>query len=165
MKKCMIVFSLFAATATAAPVVSDVAVSVDAVNRTTAVTYKLSEAAVVTFDVRTNGVSIGGVYLQGTVGDVNRRLSAGEKKLTWCWPKGADGVALTAGATATVTAWSLDNLPDYIVCDFSENNTLSFYANAESIPGGIQDDRYKTDCFVLRRIPAKGVVWKMSTVN
>ena len=163
MKKCMIVFSLFAATATAAPVVSDVAVSVDAVNRTTAVTYKLSEAAVVTFDVRTNGVSIGGAYLQGTVGDVNRKLSAGEKTLTWCWPKGADGVALTAGATATVTAWPLDNLPDYIVCDFSENNTLSFYANAESIPGGIQDDRYKTDCFVLRRIPAKGVVWKMGS--
>ena len=164
MKKMVSVISvLVSASALAAPEVSGVSVAVDPTWRTTTVKYSLSKPAVITFDVRTNGVSIGGAYLQGTVGDVNRKLSAGEKTLTWCWPKGADALALSADATATVTAWPLDNLPDYIVCDFSENNTLSFYANAESIPGGIQDDRYKTDCFVLRRIPAKGVVWNMGS--
>lgn len=164
MKKIISFFPLFAsAIAFAAPVVSDVTVSVDTVRRTTTVDYSLNETAVVTFDVQTNGVSIGGVYLQGAVGDVSRKIAHGARKIVWCWPKGADRLALSADAEVVVTAWPLDNLPDYIVCDLCAQKGLFFYANAESIPGGIGDDRYKTDYLVIRRIPAKGVVWKMGS--
>ena len=164
MKKIISFFPLFAsAIAFAAPVVSDVTVSVDTVRRTTTVDYSLDKTAVVTFDVQTNGVSIGGVYLQGTVGDVSRKIAHGARKIVWCWPKGADSLALSADAEVVVTAWPLDNLPDYVVCDLCAQKGLFFYANSESIPGGIGDDRYKTDYLVIRRIPAKGVVWKMGS--
>ena len=164
MRKSILIFLLFNVAALfAVPEVSVSDVSVDAVNRTTVINYVLSETAVVTFDVQIDGVSIGGEYLQGAVGDVSRKIAAGERKIVWCWPKGADSIALSATAKVVVTAWPLDNLPDYVVCDLCAQKGLFFYANAESIPGGIGDDRYKTDYLVIRRIPAKGVVWKMGS--
>ena len=163
--KNLISLLVFSASAMAwcAPEVSILGVTVDQVRRTTTVRYSLSETAVVTFDVQTNGVSIGGAKLRGTVGDVNRKIAAGERTAVWCWPNGADGVALSADAAAVVTAWPLDHLPDFIVCDLCANKGFFFYADAESIPGGIGDRRYKTDYLVIRRIPAKGVVWKMGS--
>ena len=163
MKKILsVVLPAISFVALAAPEVSGVNVSVDAVRRTTTVSYSLSEDAVVTFDVLTNGVSIGGANLQGVVGDVNRRVEAGSRTLVWCWPQYLNGPQLPAAATVRVTAWPLNDLPDYIVCECSAG-ALSFYANAESIPGGVGDDRYKTDYLVLRRIPAKGVIWQMGS--
>ena len=164
MKKILsVILPAISFVALAAPEVSDVNVSVDAVFRTTTVSYSLSEDAVVTFDVLTNGVSIGGANLQGVVGDVNRMVEAGSRTLVWCWPQELNGPQLPAAATVRVTAWPLDDLPDYIVCDLCTSGALSFYANAESIPGGVGDDRYKTDYLVLRRIPAKGVTWQMGS--
>jgi formylglycine-generating enzyme required for sulfatase activity len=38
-----------------------------------------------------------------------------------------------------------------------------YYETPESLPGegGVTNVRYKTDCLVMRRIPAKGVQWRM----
>ena len=164
MKKILsVILPAISFVALAAPEVSGVNVSVDAILRTATVSYSLSEDAVVTFDVLTNGVSIGGANLQGVVGDVNRRVEAGSRTLVWCWPQDLNGPQLPAATTVRVTAWPLDSLPDYIVCDLCSSGALSFYANAESIPGGVGDDRYKTDYLVMRRIPAKGVTWQMGS--
>ena len=164
MKKILaLTFATAALSAVAAPEVTGVTVSVDAERRTAGVAYHLSEDAVITFDVLTNGVSIGGALLRGAVGDVNRKVEAGDRSLVWCWPGDVDGAQLSAAATVRVTAWPLDSLPDYMVCDLRATKALTFYANAESIPGGVGDDMYKTDYMVFRRIPAKGVKWLMGS--
>ena len=164
MKKIFaLAFAPLAFAAVAAPEVSGVGVSIDAEGRKATISYTLSEDAVVTFDVLTNGVSIGGTHLRGAVGDVNRRIAAGSRSITWCWSDAIDGAQLSAAATVRVTAWPLDHLPDYMVCDLRSTGAISFYPNAESIPGGVGDDMYKTDYIVFRRIPAKGVRWQMGS--
>ena len=47
------------------------------------VTYRLAEPAIVTFDVRTNGVSIGAANLKSVTGDVWRRVDAGAHRIVW----------------------------------------------------------------------------------
>ena len=171
--KQILVLSLVTAAvaASAAPSVSGTAVSVDVKTRTATVTYTLSESAVVTFDILTNGVSVGGRNLRGAVGDVNRKVASGPGTITWCWPQDFDGLQLAANAaTVRVTAWPLDSLPDYMVCDLRvpggsivKGTCMSFYPGEDFLPGGIESDAYRTDYLVLRRIPAKGVKWRMGS--
>ena len=55
------------------------------------VAYTLDEPAIVTFDVKTNGVSIGDANLKLAYGDVHRVVGAGARTLFWpayeAWPE------------------------------------------------------------------------------
>ena len=43
------------------------------------------------------------------------------------------------------------------------SNSVSYYSSTNTLPGGIAGDTYRDDRLLLRRIPAKNVVWRMGS--
>ena len=164
------------ATLTAAvPEVSN-ATMTQAADRLVTITYNLADApAVITLDIQTNNTqgtwtSIGGANIQNVTGDVWKKVETGNRTIQWrpdlSWPdhKVADG-----GARAVVTAWALDNTPDYMVVDISaaaQPNTQMYYPAVEFLPGGLfGNDDYRTTKLVMRKIMAKDVMWTMGSTT
>ena len=162
----------------AVPVVSNVEMSQTSGKRVN-ITYSLSEAAVVTLEVQTNAntsasaedpgwTSIGGAAVSNAKGDVWKKVESGTRTITWnprdTWP---DHVIDAGGARAKVTAWALDNPPDYMVVDITsaaQPNTQKYYPGVDYLPGGILGNpNYRTGMLVLRKIMAKNVTWMMGS--
>ena len=177
MKKTVLSLTLGAALGgfgDAVPVVSDATMEQPTGTREVTITYTLSDApAVVTLDIQTNATdgtwaSIGGENIQRVTGDVWKKVETGEHEIKWqpdiSWPghKIADG-----GARAVVTAWSVDNPPDYMVVDLSTTGgpgTERYYPAVEFLPGGIlKNEDYRLGKIVMRKISAKGVTWQMGS--
>ena len=179
-----------AATAGAAiaamPEVSNVTMT-QAANRLVTITYQLTDApAVVTLDIQTNAnvsaaandpgwTSIGGVAVCNAQGDVWKQVS-GKATYTITWQpdqtwKGPDenGFKIAAnGARARVTAWPIDNTPDYMAVDISaaaQPNTQTYYPAADFVPGGVTNSLYKTTTLLMRKIMAKDVTWTMGSTT
>lgn len=146
-------------------------ISVDAVTqgatRAVTVSYTLSgEPAVVTLDaVTTNGAAMAASDLLVVSGGANRLMQTGSHTLVWQPPADSGFGPFDAGAvTVTLKAWPTNAPPDYLVIDLIQPaRGARYYTSAEAIPGGVTDVRYKTDCLVLRRIPAAGVTWRMGS--
>lgn len=151
----------------AVPSVRNVAMTQDAATRTVTISYELVNGpAIVTFDVRTNGVSIGTAHLDYAVGDVHRTVQTGpNRKIYWQADKAwLDHVLADAAAEAVITAWSPDVPPPYLVLNLVNANDVRHYATPWELPGGgVTNVLYKTDYLVLRRIAAKNVEWTMGT--
>lgn len=175
MKRLMTAVAAGAAlNALAIPVVSEATMTQHPNSREVTITYTLADAsAVVTLDVQTNATdgtwaSIGGENVQNVTGDVWKKVEVGARTILWrpdlSWPnhKIAEG-----GARAVVTAWSLDNPPDYMVVDITPNavaNSERYYPAAEFLPGGILGNvDYRQSLIVLRKIAAKDVTWTMGS--
>ena len=158
---CAVAGLAMAAGAGAAPVVSDVTLTQASPNRLY-IDYKLSEPAVVTFDVLTNGVSIGRELLENFTGDCRKVVKTESGRIAWkgithVWP---DVVVPNKGMTAVVTAWATNAPPDYMIVDLANTN-VSWYVKEEDIPGGtVLRDEYKTTKLVMRRIHAKGETFR-----
>ncbi|MGI5869513.1 MAG: formylglycine-generating enzyme family protein [Kiritimatiellia bacterium] len=122
------------------------------------VTYDLAgEDAIVTFDIQTNGVSIGKSLLKNATGDVFKVVSTGSgRTITWN-PREAmdDRDVKFENARAVVTAWKKGAPPDYYVLDLVDG-AKNFYETESQLPGGIESDVYRTSKMVFRRIHAKG---------
>ena len=120
------------------------------------VTYDLDAAAIVTFDVTTNGVSIG----QGAAqvgGDANRRTLAGTgKRVVWMPHRDWEGHRL-ANVQVQLKAWDVDNPPLYLAVEL-HGGDVEYYASADLVPGGVTNRRYKTSHLLMRRIPAKDTI-------
>lgn len=157
--------SLFALTASAAaPQVSNVTMTQDQVSRTVRIGYDIAgDPGIVTFDILTNGVSIGAANVKHAVGDVGRiQTPDGERKeILWPAAKSWPGHNIKdACVTAVVTAWATNNPPPVMVIDIATKEK-SFYCDLAQLPGGISDSVYKTDKLVMKRIPAAGITWRM----
>jgi len=144
--------------AVASPKVTDVRLSQDG-HRRLHIDYALDADAVVTFDVMTNGVSIGRDLLETFTGNFGV-VEAGARRISWDtranWPD-----QICTNMTATVKAWSPDAPPDYMIVDLVHSN-VNWYASEAEIPGGtVLRDEYKTTKLVLRRIHARGIPWRM----
>ena len=137
-------------------------------NRVLKVEYTLDEPAIVTFDVKTNSVSIGAANLKLAYGDVHRVVAAGAHTLFWpafeAWPEHSakkDGMDFSV----TVTAWATNSPPDYMLIKLvgDDKGARTFYTAPEQLPGvgGVTNDMYKTDYLVMRRIPAAGKTYRM----
>ena len=178
--------------AVGSPVVSDVRMNQPVGSHKVTITYKLSEPAVVTLDVLTNATpnastgwtSIGGEAVCTAQGAVWRKVTdadadaSGDYTITWrpdlSW-KDDEGNCLNveAGcAKAVVTAWALNNTPNYMVVDIStgaQPNTQRYYPAVDFLPGAEPGQRgaitnnaiYKTTMLVMRKIMAKDVTWTM----
>ena len=166
MKRLMTAVAAGAAlNALAVPVVSEATMTQHPNSREVTITYTLADAsAVVTLDVQTNATdgtwaSIGGENVQNVTGDAWKKVEVGARTILWrpdlSWPNHriAEG-----GARAVVTAWSLDNPPDYMVVDITPNavaNSERYYPAAEFLPGGILGNvDYRQSLIVLRKIAA-----------
>ena len=141
------------------------------------ITYTLTAApVVVTLDIETNTASgawgsIGGEHIQRVSGDVNRQVS-GKATYTISWLPDRDwpGNLVESGkARAVVTAWPLDNTPDYLVVNLLTTTSLPtarYYASTNFLPGGLlSNPAYRTSSIVMRKILAKDVTWTMGCVN
>jgi formylglycine-generating enzyme required for sulfatase activity len=163
------------ATLTAAvPEISGVTMT-QANDRLVTINYKLVDApAVVTVDVQTNNAnggwaSIGGEAVWNAMGDVWKKVEIGNHTITWrpdhSWP---DHKIAAGGARAVVTAWALDNTPDYMAVDVSsaaQPGTQTYYPAADFVPGGVTNGLYKTTKLLMRKIMAKDVTWTMGSTT
>ena len=175
--------------ATATPVVSNVTMTQGSAGRQVTITYSLTEDAVVTLDVLTNATpnvatgwaSIGGAAVSNAKGAVWRRVTSadanGQGKYTITWrpdlswtDANGRGFNIANGcAKAVVTAYALDNTPDYMVVDIAaaaQPNTQKYYPSADFLPGGILGNTaYRTSMLVMRKIMAKDVTWTMGSTT
>ena len=131
----------------------------DAAGRVT-VEYAIDEDAIVTCEMLVDGVPVEDRILVTLFGDVNRRISAGTGKRIF-WHPSASGLSADGSVSARLTAWPLDNPPDFMAVDLTIRNSRRYYASVGQIPYGITNGIYKTDILLMRKIPAAGVVWRM----
>ena len=127
------------------------------------ITYTLSEApGIVTFDILTNGVSIGAQNLTNAVGDVNRLVQPGNRTIKWnahdVWP---GHKFATPCVTARVTVWPENAPPDWLAVDLTKAECpVSYYTSEMALPWGRiwQNKKYKGDVMLMRKIPASHVL-------
>ena len=161
----------------ATPQVTSVSMAQSSSSRLVTIDYTFTgEDAVITLDVQTNApggawASIGGAAVCNAQGEVWKKVSndGSTHHITWrpdlSWP---DHVIADGGARAVITAWTLDNTPDYMVVDVSEAaqpNTQRYYPSADSVPGGVSNGLYKTTTVLMRKIMAKDVMWTMGSTS
>ena len=153
----------------AVPTVSNVTTTQDARRKVT-VTYTLSgEAGIVTLTAQTNRgdnvwIDVDDAALTFVAGDVNKVVEPGDRSLTWLphksWP---DHFIVGGNIRIGVKAWAKSAPPDYMVVSLVSSKDVRFYTSAAAVPGGVQDDRYKTDYMAFRKIRAAGVRWRMGS--
>ena len=157
------------------PQISNVRLEQNSVSRRVTVRYDLDEAAVVTMDVLTNGVSIGGANIQAVGGDCFKKVVAGNNHVvTWdphlSWPDHKFGAGVIS---VRMTAWALDNTPDYMVVDLAAANTVRYYPGVDFLPGSTPGQQgavtnnptYKTSKLIMRKIMASGIEWTMGSAT
>ena len=174
MKKTIFAFlSLSAAALFADPSISDDIVVTQADDGTVTVDYELKGGpAVVTMDVKVSSggswASVGDENLWSVVGDVNRKVANGNGRIVWK-PSVTFGSSLKPdGMKVVLTAWPMDDTPDYLVADLAVTaaDRIRYYASSNALPGGLLDNlEYRTSKLVMRKVPAKGVTWKMGTTT
>ena len=164
--------------AAAMPEVTSVALAQDEGSKWTTITYALSGApAVVTLDVQTNSVigtvtnwvSIGGTNLGefDAAQPVFRKVEAnGTYTISWnpvaTW---SNQTVRAGGIRAVVTAWAMDDTPDYMVVDPTGTAVTRYYPSVDFLPGGLlANEAYRKTLLVMRKIRAKNVPWTMGTV-
>ena len=169
-----------AALPAAVPEVSGVTMA-QASDRLVTITYTLADApAVITLDVQTNvtgdvWASIGGEAVWNAMGDVWRRVETGSRTITWhpdhSWP---DHKIEGNNTRAVVTAWALENTPDYMVVDLTVDNTVRYYPGVDFLPKKGFDQAgaavtnnpdYKTTKLLMRKIMARGIEWTMGSTT
>ena len=166
--------------------VTTVTMSQDIPTRLVTINYTLSDQpAVITLDIETNIVvngetigwaSIGGEHVCNATGDVWKKIEKTTGVITWrpdqSW-EGPDGKGfkvdgVTYKARAKVTAYAMNNTPDYMVVDVSDAaqpNTQKYYPSVDFLPGGIlSNTNYRATKLVMRKIMAKDVEWTMGSV-
>lgn len=136
------------------------------------ISYTLANApAVVTLDIIDGSdASIGGAYIGASVsGDVFRKVATdGAHEILW-HPSTGDFKLPAGGVRAVVTAYPLDDTPDYMVVSAANHpagsaDLVRYYPGEDFLPGGLHKNReYKSSKIVMRRIRAKDVEWTMGS--
>ena len=160
------VLSAFAVSCTyaAAPQVTVTGLSRDAATRRVTVKYRLYDApAVITVSFLTNGAPVAAEDCAFVIGDVNRRIDRLEEDLTIGWTPKVGVLGKSSKLSACISAWPVDAPPDYMDICLSISNCVRYYARKESVPGGVTNRIYKSERLLLRKIPARNVVWTMGT--
>ena len=166
---CMLALAASVSSA-AMPTVTGMSVSQVKGEKVVTISYTIDEPAVVTLELLTNGVPVAETDLTTLQGEMNCRVEAGPRAFTWV-PYAEPGLSahpersLPGGLTARLTAWAVDNPPDWMVADLRSDRAkdVRFYVTSNAIPGGIGSDVYKTDKLVMRKVHARNVEWMMGS--
>lgn len=169
------VFATALSAAFSAPVVSNVSVSQTSPGGDVAVTYDLSEDAIVTAEFLSVADGQADVSLASwrLYGDVCKRVASGSGR-SFVWRP--EGGAASEDVRVVVRAWTDANPPPVLVQDLVlpiedaniatyKTNELGrlYYPSLAALPGGVTSRRYKTAKMAFVRIPAKGVTWWMGS--
>lgn len=148
------------------PSVSGVGISQDSALRLITVSYSLSADAIVTAELeRRDGSGWRAISCEEYAhvsGDVNARIAAGSRSFTYR-PSGNTGRLEAGDFRVNVRAWTESEPPPYMVVDLVLPSAVEYYADTNAIPHGVTDNRYKLSKLVMRRIPARGVTWRMGS--
>ena len=134
------------------------------------IVYNLAgDDAIVTLDdILMDGVSIGPSNVTTVVGQAARKVRSGNGRMIYWNPrKDIPRRELTGTLTAKLTAWPTNNPPDFMmvrldVANATNYNNVFWYSSAACLPdGGLTNPVYRLSRYVMRRIPAKNVVWRM----
>ena len=140
----------------------------DAGTRTVNIVYDLSEDAIVTLSATTNGVALPDAALRSAAGDVNRLVTAGTgKRICWNPDESWPGQIVDSGVEFKIQKWPLSDPPPYMALDLTHScmTNIFWYSSADAMPEPITNDIWKTDFMVMRRVPAKDVVWMMGVAT
>lgn len=149
------------------PVVSNVSLVQSAENGLVEITYDLAGSdAVVTLEIQEE---VGGVWKTLTgeaftddfAGDAAVKVSVGTGKKVF-WRPAIAGTVSARKYRPVLTAYPTDNPPDYMGVDLA-SGALRFYSNSNTVPYGVKSRFWKLDRMLMRKIPAKGVVWRMGS--
>ena len=159
------------------PQITSVTMTQPGPSRLVKIDYTFTGAdAVITLEVQTNApggawTSMGGNAIGNATGEVWKKVTndGSTHHIEWrpdlSWP---DHIIADGGARAVVTAWTLDNTPDYMVVDITsaaQPNTQKYYPAVDFLPGGLfGNPDYRTTLIVMRKIMAKDVTWTMGSV-
>ena len=144
-------------------------------DRTVVVTYSLANApAVVTFTAETNGpngwVALEGRCFSSVSGDVFRRVDGEAGTFNWNVDRlGIDEAIASGNLRVKVTAWRLDDTPDYMVVSLASSvipaaDRVRYYTSTNELPGGLLGNReYRKSMVVMKRMHARGVRWMMGS--
>ena len=136
----------------------------DAGSRVVNIVYDLDADSIVTLSATTNGVALSDTAFRSVAGDVNRLVPAGSGKRI-CWQPDASwpGQNINSGVEFKIQKWNLADPPPYMALDLTHScmTNIFWYTSADAMPEPITNDIWKTDYLVMRRVPAKDVVWMM----
>lgn len=126
------------------------------------VAYSVSGGAnvIVTAGVRQGDRQVG---LIDVWGEMNKEVSAAAHQFRFradAAELGAGGF-VGSGSEVVVTAWEKSTPPPYMAIDLTSPTRIRYFADKASIPGGIDAREWKEGNVLFRRIPAKGVRWRM----
>lgn len=158
-------------TAYANPSVSDVTMMQDTATKQVTITYVLTgDPGIVTVDIQTNAganawASIGARHFRSVAGAVNSLVSTlGENKIVWDPSVDWADHDLPAGKIrAEVKAWPADAVLPYMAINLAGGGARQHFVCEDALPEGIDSDLYRTDVLLMRRIPARDVVWTMGS--
>ena len=147
-----------AALPAAQPAVTLVSCEQDPVTRVVTVSYTVANApAIVTAELTTNGVRVAEGLVKSTIGDINVIVDDRAEAHSFRWLAEKDYPCKFAAADKwgiELTAWSVNDPPDYMAVALATSNTVHFYTSSNAVPGGVQDVLYKTEVLLMRKIPA-----------
>ena len=165
MKTNLILLAAVAISATipvlAAPEIANMNLARDPNTHLVTISYDLSEDAIVTAQVFTNGVALPQAAYGNMGGKVHRTVKQGTGHQIWWNPPTREVDALVAGGGAEVklSAWAKDDPPDYLAIDLLATNCWRFYVTAEDVPLGVTNRLYKSSKMLMRKIYAKDITW------
>ena len=147
--------------ALATPEIENVSLVRNANTHLVTISYDLSEDAIVTAQVFTNGVALPHAAYGNMGGKVHRVVKQGTGHQIWWNPPTREVDALVAGGGAEVklSAWAKDDPPDYLAIDLLATNCWRFYVTAEDVPLGVTNRLYKSSKMLMRKIYAKNITW------
>ena len=136
----------------------------DAATRRVTATYRLHDApAVVTVSFLTNDAPVDASDCAYVGGDANRLVTDLDADLSINWTPRPGLFGDAARLSVRISAWTVDAPPDYMDIGLSVSNCVRYYVSADAVPGGVTNIAYKTDRLLMRKIPARNVVWTMGS--
>lgn len=139
------------------------------------IAYTLTGApAIVTVSLETNTLAgAAGTWVKIPDADVGPILGAanryvgtvGNETAAYWFPDAKFAGVPIDSLRATVSAWPTNQPPDYMVVDLSGRRVVKFYVSADALPAGVKNPEYRRSKLVMRKIPAKDVVWLMGSPN